>query len=58
MLNDDEQYYMERELTGYDRYDCGDVAPIEYITELADDPDEDYSGPEFDGWDEDGLDDY
>ena len=46
MMNDDEQYYMERELTGYD---WRDSAPIEYITEsedyysVADDPD-------LDGW--------
>ena len=30
MWNDDEQYYMEREFTGYD---WRDSAPIEYVTE-------------------------
>lgn len=33
MLNDDEQYYMEREFTGCD---WRDSAPIEYITESED----------------------
>jgi hypothetical protein len=33
MLNDDEMFYLERELTGYD---CRDSAPIEYITESED----------------------
>jgi hypothetical protein len=33
MLNDDELFYMERELTGYD---LRDSAPIEYITESED----------------------
>jgi hypothetical protein len=33
MLNDDEMFYMERELTGYD---WRDSAPIEYITESED----------------------
>jgi hypothetical protein len=33
MLNDDEMFYLERELTGYD---WRDSAPIEYITESED----------------------
>ena len=38
MLNDDEQFYMEREFTGYD---WRDSAPVEYITESQSD-DADY----------------
>lgn len=52
MLNDDEMFYMERELTGYD---CRDSAPIEYITESEDYySDEDESDdPSLEGWDND-----
>jgi hypothetical protein len=52
MLNDDEMFYMERELTGYD---WRDSAPIEYITESEDyDSDEDDSDDSgLDGWDND-----
>jgi hypothetical protein len=52
MLNDDEMFYMERELTGYD---WRDSAPIEYITESEDYySDEDESDdPSLAGWDND-----
>jgi hypothetical protein len=52
MLNDDEMFYMERELTGYD---WRDSAPIEYITESEDYcSDEDESDdPSLEGWDND-----
>ena len=55
MLNDDEQYYMEREFTSYD---WRDSAPIEYITESEDYCcDEDNSdNPDLDGWDDQDYD--
>lgn len=51
MLNDDEQYYMERELTGYD---WRDSAPIEYITESEDyySDEDDSDDLDLDGWDD------
>jgi hypothetical protein len=52
MLNDDEMFYLERELTGYD---WRDSAPIEYVTESEDYySDEDESDdPSLEGWDND-----
>lgn len=52
MLNEDEMFYLERELTGCD---WRDSAPIEYITEsedyYSDEDDSNDSG--LDGWDND-----